>query len=104
MKYINERPLALFGFLYTIRIAIFIYIPQQYWSESHQHSIYEYRRWLCETVIYGKLIAGPSFDVLNRIPRKFLQDRVRSQMTPSPTGRLYPLVIGEHGVGKTTLI
>lgn len=38
------------------------------------------------------------------IPRKVLQDEVRSLLTPSSKKRFYPLVIGQHGVGKTTLI
>lgn len=50
------------------------------------------------------MIDGPSFDNTNHIPRKVLQDEMRSLLTPSSIRRLYPLVIGEHGVGKTTLI
>lgn len=37
-------------------------------------------------------------------PRKVVQDELRSLLTPSSTRRLYPLIIGQHGVGRTTLI
>lgn len=104
LNYISGHPLAFFGFLSTVASATLVYICQQYRSESHQHSVYESRRCLRETQIYHKLIDGPSFRDKDLIPRKVLQDEVRSLLTPSSTGRLYPLVIGQHGVGKTTLI
>ena len=104
IKYINGHPLAFFGFLFTVASATLIYICQQYWSESHQESVYESRSYRRETVIYQKLIDGPAFRNMDRLPRIVLQDQVRSLLTPSSTGRLYPLVIGQHGVGKTTLI
>lgn len=104
IKYIRDHPVANFGFLSIVASATLVYICQQYWSESHQFSVYESRRYLRETAIYQKLIDGPSFDNKDRIPRKVLQDKVRSPFTPSSTGRFYPLVIGQYGVGKTTLI
>lgn len=44
------------------------------------------------------------FTIWTVSPRKVLQDELRSLLNPSSTRRLYPVVIGQHGVGKTTLI
>jgi len=51
---------------------------------------------------------GPKFK--NDIPAAFqiqresLVEVVRKILTPAENGRLYPLIIGEHGTGKTSLI
>ena len=49
---------------------------------------------------------GPKFreKAQNIIPRKELVDQVRRLITPTMEKRLYPLIIGEHGTGKTSLI
>lgn len=38
------------------------------------------------------------------IPRDDLLSEVKRLVEPSEKGRLYPLIIGEHGTGKTSLI
>ena len=38
------------------------------------------------------------------IPRKSLVEEIRQLTTPTATSRLYPLIIGEHGTGKTSLV
>lgn len=105
IKFIWSHPLALIGFVSTVSSAFIIYVCQPYWSESHQKSGYKSRDQLRETTIYQKLKDGPSFHALEGefITRKALQDKVRFLITPSSNRRFYPLVIGQHGVGKTTL-
>jgi KaiC/GvpD/RAD55 family RecA-like ATPase len=38
------------------------------------------------------------------IPRKLLVEKIRQITTPAGRSRLYPVIIGEHGTGKTSLI
>jgi KaiC/GvpD/RAD55 family RecA-like ATPase len=49
---------------------------------------------------------GPKFPekIGDIILRKELVNQVRNLIAPTATPRLYPLIIGEHGTGKTSLI
>jgi hypothetical protein len=59
-----------------------------------------------ESTIYDKLKKGPVFKeaIEDTIPRKPLIEKIRQITTPAGNSRLYPLIIGEHGTGKTSLI
>jgi hypothetical protein len=59
-----------------------------------------------ESAIYDKFQKGPVFKekINHTIPRKAGIEEIRQFITPAEGGRLYPLVIGEHGTGKTSLI
>ena len=71
---------------------------------------YEYRRRTRESEIYDavyyKLVKGPNLkaqiDIL--IPRQDLIETVKNLITPNADARFYPLICGEHGTGKTSLI
>lgn len=92
--------------VYTVATALIIYACQQYWSESYQQSIYKSRHQLRETKIYQNLIDGPSFHDPKGavIPRKASQDESEDVIIPKSKGGNYSLVIGQHGVGRTTLV
>ena len=59
-----------------------------------------------ESTIYDKLKKGPVFEeaIKHTILRKPLVEKIRQLITPAEESRLYPLIIGEHGTGKTSLI
>jgi len=64
-----------------------------------------------DSAIYDKLKKGPVFQeaivqeaIEHTIPRKPLVEEIRQLITPAKKSRLYPLIIGEHGTGKTSLI
>ena len=42
--------------------------------------------------------------IKHTIPCKPLVEEIKQLITPTKEGRLYPLIIGEHGTGKTSLI
>ena len=90
----------------TVASVFIVYICQQYWTEYHSQSVLKSRHQLRETKIYQNLINGPSFPALKGavVQRKALQDKLGSLINPNSVGSFYPLVIGQHGVGKTTLI
>ena len=56
--------------------------------------------------MYDRLKKGPVFqkEIEDTIPRKPLVEKIRQLITPAEESRLYPLIIGEHGTGKTSLI
>jgi type II secretory pathway predicted ATPase ExeA len=56
--------------------------------------------------MYEKLKKGPVFKeaIEDTIPRKPLVEEIRQITTPAGKSRLYPVIIGEHGTGKTSLI
>jgi type II secretory pathway predicted ATPase ExeA len=56
--------------------------------------------------IYDKLKKGPVFEeeVDFTVPREPLVEEIRKLITPSENSRHYPLILGEHGTGKTSLI
>jgi hypothetical protein len=56
--------------------------------------------------MYEKLKKGPVFKdaIEDPIPRKPLVEEIRQLITPAGKSRLYPVIIGEHGTGKISLI
>jgi ABC-type Mn2+/Zn2+ transport system ATPase subunit len=60
----------------------------------------------CESAIYDQLKKGPVFQetIEHTILRTPLVEKIRQVITPTKAGRLYPLIVGEHGTGKTSLI
>jgi hypothetical protein len=42
--------------------------------------------------------------IIHAIPRKALVEEIRQLIIPTEEDYLYPLIIGEHGTGKTSLI
>jgi type IV secretory pathway ATPase VirB11/archaellum biosynthesis ATPase len=62
-----------------------------------------YRRRVRESATYEK---GPAFKeaIKHTIPRTALVEEIRQVTTPAKESRLYPVIIGEHGTGKTSLI
>jgi predicted AAA+ superfamily ATPase len=65
-----------------------------------------YRRRVRESAIYDKLRKGPVFEeaIEYTIPREALVEEIRQLITPAEESRFYPLIIGEYGTGKTSLI
>jgi KaiC/GvpD/RAD55 family RecA-like ATPase len=56
--------------------------------------------------MYEKLKKGPVYQkkIAYVIPRNSLVEEIRHLITPTGESRLYPVIIGEHGTGKTSLI
>src|SRR4051812_20366929 len=82
------------------------YIANQIWKDRYpiyQKRLHESAR---ESAIYDKLKKGPVFEeeIEATIPRKSLAEKIRQITTPAGKSRLYPLIIGEQGTGKTSLI
>lgn len=104
IRFIRNHLLA--SSVYIVSTAFIIYVCQQKWSESQQQSIYQSRHQLRETKIYQNLIDGPCFPDPKGavIPRKASQDELGHLIIPNSIGGYYSLVVGQHGVGKTTLI
>ena len=73
------------------------------WYQTYRRRVHESAR---ESAIYDKLKKGPVFEeaIEHTIPRKPLVEEIRQLITPAEESRLYPLIIGEHGTGKTSLI
>jgi polynucleotide 5'-kinase involved in rRNA processing len=73
------------------------------WYEAFRRHDHESAR---ESAIYDKLKKGPVFKkaINNIIPRESLVKEIRQFITPTEESRLYALIIGEHGTGKTSLI
>jgi F0F1-type ATP synthase alpha subunit len=73
-----------------------------------QYPIYQRRLYgsTRESAIYDKFKKGPVFEeaIEDTIPRKPLVEKIRQIITPTGKSRLYPLIIGEYGTGKTNLI
>jgi hypothetical protein len=72
------------------------------WKDWYQ----TFQRYARESAIYNKLKKGPVFkeEIQHTISRQALVEEIRQFITPADKGRLYPLVIGEHGTRKTSLI
>jgi hypothetical protein len=74
------------------------------WYEAHRRHKHESAR---ESAVYDKLKEGPVFQEIispTTIPRKALVKEIRLLITSTKEVCLYPLIIGEHGTGKTSLI
>jgi ABC-type Mn2+/Zn2+ transport system ATPase subunit len=56
--------------------------------------------------MYERLKKGPVFGkkIAYVIPRNPLVEEIKKVITPAEEDSLYPLIIGEHGTGKTSLI
>ena len=65
-----------------------------------------WKDWYRTPVIKDKLKRGPVFKETTEhaIPRKSLVEKIRQLITPAEEDRLYPIIVGEHGTGKTSLI
>jgi hypothetical protein len=83
-------------------MGIFGYVTQDIWKDWYQ----TLQRCARESAIYGMLKKGPVFKekIKHTIQRKPLVEEVGQFITPAEDGGFYPLVIGEHGTGKTSLI
>ena len=59
-----------------------------------------------DSAIYNKLKKGPIFEktIEHTIQRTALIEEIRQAITPAGESRLYPVIIGEHGTGETSLI
>ncbi|KIX09924.1 uncharacterized protein Z518_01005 [Rhinocladiella mackenziei CBS 650.93] len=82
------------------------YVTQEMWKnwyEGFQRRAHESTR---ESAIYDQLKKGPIFRraIKYTIPRKGLVEEIKDIVTPTEEDRLYSLIIGEHGTGKTSLI
>jgi len=73
------------------------------WYRESRRRAHESTR---ESTIYNKLKKGPELreGIKDIISREILVDVVRKLITPTAESRLYPLIIGEQGTGKTSLI
>jgi hypothetical protein len=82
------------------------YVTQETWKDwywTRQRRRHESAR---ESAIYDKLKKGPVFEetIEHTIPRTALVEEIRQVITPAGASRLYPVIIGEHGTRKTSLI
>ena len=82
------------------------YVTQDIWKDWYQTFRRHRHESARESAIYNKLKKGPVFEetIKHIIPRKALVEEIRRLTTPAEEGRRYPLIIGEHGTGKTSLI
>jgi hypothetical protein len=73
---------------------------------SHEESRRREHESARESTMYDKLKKGPVFvkSIDNTIPRTSLVQKIGEIITPTGKSRHYPLIIGEHGTGKTSLI
>jgi len=56
--------------------------------------------------MYGRLKKGPVFQkkITYALLRNPLVEEIRHLLTPTEESRLYPVIIGEHGTGKASLL
>ena len=73
------------------------------WYRSFQRGR---RKSVRRSAIYDQLKKGPIFQetIKHTVLSKPLVEEIRQLITPAEEGRLYPLIIGEHGTGKISLI
>jgi ATPase subunit of ABC transporter with duplicated ATPase domains len=79
------------------------HVSNSSWGEQHQES----RRREHESVRESdKLKKGPEFEeaIKHLIPRESLVEEIKQLITPAEETGHYPLIVGEHGTGKTSLI
>jgi hypothetical protein len=88
-------------------------ITKGYYPICHQvdlgdwyRSFQRVRKSVRQSAIYDQLKKGPISQEMIRhtILSKPLVEEIRQLITPAEEGPLYPLIIGEHGTGKTSLI
>ncbi|RVD82970.1 uncharacterized protein DFL_007377 [Arthrobotrys flagrans] len=88
-------------------IATFLFTTKDLWLptefESYERNNHQIAR---ESAIYDTFEKPPKFTqpIRNIILRNTLTNIIRGYITPSANSRGYPLIIGEHGTGKTCLI
>lgn len=88
-------------------ITVFLYITKDLWLptefKSWERNNHQIAR---ESAIYDTFEKPPKFTkpISNIILRNTLSNRIKGYITPSAGSRGYPLIIGEHGTGKTCLI
>ena len=73
------------------------------WYRERQRCVHKSRR---DATIYETLKRGPIFSELieDALPRDALVSKVGKLIAPAKESYGYPLVIGEYGTGKTSLI
>jgi hypothetical protein len=86
--------------------AFFGYVTQETWKHWYLLHLIRKSASARESAIYDQLKEGPVFQeaVEHIIPRKALVEEIRRVTTPVRESRLYPVIIGEHRTGKTSLI
>ena len=59
-----------------------------------------------ESVAYIKLVEGPNIttQISKVIPRDDVIETVKTLISPTTEAQSYPLIVGEHGTGKTSLL
>ncbi|KIX03339.1 uncharacterized protein Z518_06891 [Rhinocladiella mackenziei CBS 650.93] len=83
------------------------YVTQEMWKDWYQGFRRRAHESARESAIYDQLKKGPVFKKKIRyvIPRQQLVDEIRLLVKPTEDGGgHYPVIIGEHGTGKTSLI
>jgi hypothetical protein len=77
-----------------------------WYTEYERHEREPARESARKSTIYNKLKKGPAFQetIKHVIPRKHLVEEIRQLVIPAEEDRLCPVIIGEHGTGKTGLI
>jgi hypothetical protein len=82
------------------------FVTQETWRDGYKTLRRRWHESARESAIYNQLKKGPVFEeeIEATIPRKSLVEKIRQITTPAGKSRMYPLIIGEHGTGKTSLI
>jgi len=91
---------------YSLLKGLTTHATQSIWGDWHQTFRRHVRELARESAIYNKLKSGPVFQekIKYPIPREPLVEKIRELTTPAEETSLYPIIIGEHGTGKTSLI
>ncbi|KIX01894.1 uncharacterized protein Z518_07833 [Rhinocladiella mackenziei CBS 650.93] len=102
----NVRTGVLAGGLITVGLTLTTYATQPIWGDWYQEFRRRAHESAHESTIYDKLKMGPIFQkaIEYTIPRKGLIEEIKNVVTPGERSRLYPLIIGDYGTGKTDLI
>jgi hypothetical protein len=90
-----------------LALSFFAYVVKELWLPAWYH---EHRERARESeiydAVYDRLVKGPQIElkVKNLIPRDDLRKEIEKLITPSDAEPFYPVIIGEHGTGKTSLV
>ncbi|KIX03468.1 uncharacterized protein Z518_07020 [Rhinocladiella mackenziei CBS 650.93] len=97
---------VLAGGLATVDLNLTTYATRPIWGDWYQEFRRRAHKSRRESAIYDQLKKGPIFKeaIEYTIPRGVLVERIRHVITPKERSRLYPLIVGEHETGKTSLI